>query len=72
LRKFAAWWFTGRKLFDQAKAAMTDWIQIGKARGIPPEDLNRVAAVVEALEAASHPLAQQIPPETEPALVLSE
>jgi hypothetical protein len=51
---------------------MTDWIQLGRARGIPPEDLDRVAAVLEALERAFRPLAQQISPSTEPALTLSE
>jgi hypothetical protein len=72
LRKLAAWWFTGRELFDQAKASMTDWVQMGQARGIPPEDIDRVAAVLDSLEAAFRPLAKQIPPETEPALLLSE
>ncbi len=51
---------------------MTDWVQMGQARGIPPEDIDRVAAVLDSLEAAFRPLAKQIPPETEPALLLSE
>jgi hypothetical protein len=51
---------------------MTDWRKLGEARGIPPEDLDRVASVLESLEAAFRPLAQQIPPSTEPALILSE
>jgi hypothetical protein len=51
---------------------MTDWRKLGQARGIPPEDLERVASVLETLEVAFHPLAQQVSPSTEPALILSE
>jgi hypothetical protein len=50
---------------------MTDWRKLGEARGIPPEDLDRVASVLESLEAAFRPLAQQIPPSAEPPLILS-
>jgi hypothetical protein len=51
---------------------MTDWIQVGRARGTPPEDLDRVAAILQTLEAAFRPLVQQIPQSAEPATVLPE
>jgi hypothetical protein len=50
---------------------MKDWKLIAAASGfsIPEADLERMAPVLDALEAAFRPLVQDIPPETEPAII---
>lgn len=47
-----------------------DWKKIARANGlaIPDASLERIAQSLDALEAGFRPLAQAIPPETEPAL----
>lgn len=52
--------------------AMRDWKKIAEAlgAGIPPEELDRVVASLDGLEAAFRPLAAELPHETEPAVVL--
>lgn len=53
---------------------MPDWRSIAHARQFPLSDaeIDRIAPVLEALEAAFRPLANGLPHEVEPALVLSE
>ena len=51
---------------------MTDWIQLGRASGTPPADLDRVATALETLERAFRPLVEAMPPSTEPAIILSD
>ena len=52
---------------------MTDWKAIARARGIPAQDVDRIAAPLNSLEEAFHPLVRDLPPELEPAIgVLSE
>lgn len=48
---------------------MKDWIAIAKAAGvdIPADDLNRVCAPLDGLEAVFRPLAETLTPEMEPA-----
>jgi hypothetical protein len=50
---------------------MTDWLTIARARGLqaPQAELERIAAVLEALETALAPLVRGIPLDTEPATV---
>lgn len=50
---------------------MTDWIGISQAKGIQASqgELDRLAAVLGALENAFAPLVEDIPVETEPATV---
>jgi hypothetical protein len=50
---------------------MTDWLTIARARGIqaPDAELERIAAVLRALEGAFAPLVNEIPLETEPVTV---
>ncbi|HOK46465.1 MAG TPA: hypothetical protein PLA43_00845 [Bryobacteraceae bacterium] len=50
---------------------MDKWKLIAAASrfDIPEEELNRIAPVLEALEAAFRPLAKNIPVETEPAFI---
>jgi hypothetical protein len=50
---------------------MKDWTAIAKANGfdIPPTELARVASILETLEQAFRPLAKQLAPEMEPAMV---
>ncbi len=50
---------------------MTDWLALAKARAIalPPEDLERMAAILAALERDFAPLAGSIPLDAEPAAV---
>jgi hypothetical protein len=40
---------------------MTDFRQLGIAQGIPPEDVEKIVAVMEALEKAFAPLRVSIP-----------
>lgn len=53
---------------------MPDWRSIAHARQFPLTDaeLERIAPVLDALEAAFRPLAKALPHETEPALIPSE
>jgi len=48
-----------------------DWKKIARAEQleIPDADLERIAPTLDAMEAAFRPLAQALPPETEPALI---
>lgn len=50
---------------------MKNWKLIAAASGfgIPEADLERMAPVLDALEAAFRPLVKEIPTETEPAIV---
>jgi len=50
---------------------MTDWKSIAKARllNIPEADLQRIAAPLDALEAAFRPLAAALPAHVEPAVM---
>ena len=50
---------------------MTDWKKIGEGQGlgIPEPDLQRAAAVLDALEAVFRPLARAIPEQVEPAVI---
>ena len=52
---------------------MTDWMAIaaGRGLGIPDADLDRIVPVLEALEAAFRPLAENIPWDVEPAVTFS-
>jgi hypothetical protein len=51
----------------------TDWRALAHARAlnISDADLDRIAPVLESLDAAFRPLARQIPHDVEPAVVLS-
>ena len=53
---------------------MPDWRGIAQARRYPltDQEIDRIAPVLDALEAAFRPLAEGLPHETEPALILSE
>jgi len=48
-----------------------DWKKKARAEQleIPDADLERIAPTLDAMEAAFRPLAQALPPETEPALI---
>jgi len=46
---------------------MKQWTKIADAMGVPLSDPERVAAVLDALEANFRPLTQQIPHDCEPA-----
>jgi len=52
---------------------MKDWRTLATAQGldIPSEELERVAPVLEALEAAFRPLVKSIPIDIEPAVTFS-
>ncbi len=47
---------------------MTDWKKIAEAADppIPAADIEKIAPLLEALEAAFRPLQRSIPPETDP------
>ncbi len=53
---------------------MPDWRGIAQARRHPltEAELDRIVPVLDALEAAFRPLADALPDETEPALIVSE
>ena len=48
-----------------------DWRRIAQANRleIPDADLDRIAPTLEAMEAAFRPLAQALPPDTDPAFI---
>ena len=50
---------------------MTDWLKIAEARGVGKSETERarLAAVLEALDAAFSPLVREIPLEAEPASI---
>ncbi len=52
---------------------MKDWRGIARSAGmeIPPADLERIAASLDALESATAPLFAKLTPEIEPAIAFS-
>ncbi len=51
-----------------------DWNAIAESRrfNIPPEAVDKIAPLLDALEASFHPLLQKLTPDVEPAIILSE
>jgi hypothetical protein len=46
---------------------MTDWKALAQAAGLPREALDRITPPLETIEAVFRPLAENLPPELEPA-----